>query len=112
MMLLWRSAGKVLGETEPAHSRSQCLVISAVAGGASRDATFFTKFFQRSSKGEERVCRRREAELAIPFKTFPLCEQIETNAARTAFGRFQRLASHQHEGEARNTFETFVRGRN
>jgi len=93
--------GQVLGETEPAHSRSQCLVISAVAGGASRDATFFTEFFQRSSKGEERVRGRREAELAITFKTFPLREQIETEAARTAFGRFERFASQQHEGEGR-----------
>src|SRR5436189_3869353 len=104
--------GQVLGETEPAHSRSQCLVISAVAGRASRDATFFTEFFQRSGKGEERMRRRREAKLSILFKTFPLCEQIETDAARTAFRCFERFASRQNEGEAGNTFETFVRGRN
>ncbi len=87
-------------------------MISAVAGGASGDATFFTEFFQGSSEREERVGGRREAELAIPFKTFPLCEQIEADTSRTAFGRFERFASRQYEGEAGNAFETFVRGRN
>jgi hypothetical protein len=67
---------QVLGETKLAHSRSQCLVISAVAGGASGDAAFFAQFFQRSGEGEQCVGGRREAELAIAFKTFPLCEQI------------------------------------
>src|SRR5438552_11965405 len=55
--------GQVLGETKPAHSRSQSLVTSAVAGGASKDAAFFTEFFERSSEGEERVGGRREPEL-------------------------------------------------
>src|SRR4029434_5627653 len=39
--------GQVFGETKLAHSLSQRLVISAVAGGASGDATFFAQFFER-----------------------------------------------------------------
>src|SRR5262249_16861558 len=85
--------GQVLGETKLAHSRSQCLVISTVAGGASANTAFFAQFVERSGKGEERMRGRREPELTIPFKTFPLCDQIETDASRTAFTRFERFAS-------------------
>jgi len=67
---------QVLGETKLAHPRSQYLVISAVAGGASGDTAFFAQFFKRSGEGEERMRGRRETKLAIAFKTFPLCEQI------------------------------------
>src|SRR4029077_15784804 len=104
--------GQVFGEAKPAHSRLQCLVINAVAGGASGDATFFAEFFERSSEGKERMPGWRETEFAIPFKAFPLCEQIETDTSRTAFGRYERFASRQHEGKAGNAFEAFVRGRN
>src|SRR5438067_690481 len=104
--------GQALDETKPVHSPSQCLVIRSVTGGASGYATFFAQFFKRSAEGQQRMGGRREAELAIAFKTFPLCEQIETYASRTAFTRFERFASRQHEGEAGNAFETFVRGRN
>src|SRR4029434_2529213 len=104
--------GQVIDETKPAHSRPQCLVISAVARGANGDAAFFAQFFERSGEGEERMRGRREAELAIPFKTFPLCEQVKTDASGTAFGRYERFASRQHDGEAGRAFETFVSVRN
>src|SRR5205809_2399891 len=104
--------GQVLGETKPPHSRSQCLVISAMAGGASGDTALFAQFFERSGEGEKRMRGRRETELAIPFKTFPLCEQVETDASRTAFTRFERFASRQDKGEAGDAFETFIRRRN
>src|SRR5437899_646417 len=89
-----------------------CKFVWAPECGASKDAAFFTEFFERSSEGEERVGGRREPELPIPLQAFPLCEQIETDASRTAFGRFERGASRQHAGEAGHAFETFVRGGN
>ena len=52
---------------------------------------------------------RREPELSVAFQAFPLAQQIQAQAARRSFGRYQRISSNQGKRETRNTLNAFVR---
>ena len=77
--------GEEFAKAEFAHSGDQCLVIRAVALGSRSDASFLAQFLQRLRKGEQGVRRRRETELSVVFKTFPLGKEIKDNGMRIAF---------------------------
>src|SRR5262245_12043433 len=96
-------------EAEGLHPAAECLVIGAVARAAGRDATLELELDQRLAQREQRVRRRREAELAVLLEAAPLRVEVERERPRPALEPLQRAPPRDHEGEARDALEALVR---
>src|SRR3990167_6443142 len=98
-------------KSKRAHAGEQCRVVRAVAVAARGDAALGVQLAQRLVEGEQRVRRRREAELAVLLEATPLTEQVQAQAAPAALRRQQRLAAGDDAREPRYALDALVRRR-
>src|SRR5208282_871710 len=96
-------------KAKAAHALEQNLMIEPIPLRPGRDSPFLFQLVQSLIERQQRMRRRREAELAVSVKPFELGQKIQTQTARLALAPFKHLAAAQHKAKPRHPFQALVR---